>query len=410
MLAGLKSEGPGAADVRDLRRPSSTARVLVMEYLEGRIVATADDALALAPDERDAVCASLVDALARLHRVDVGSAGLGGWAGRRATCRGSGPLDRAVELLQTVPAGHGGAPGPDRGGAATAAGGPPWSLVHGDYRLDNVILAPAGPEVLAVLDWEMPTLGDPLADLALTLVYWTEADDRLRHRVPVAEHLTDADGFGTGPGSSTPTPRRRAAAWTTWTCARRSPASSWPLSTESIHVPHAQRQQLGAAAGDVHAMGVGPRRWPTWACACPRPAPWPASPPDRFSRNPGPIGDPGLPGLGIARFSRIPEKRGGRARGAGTPRAPSFDPARITRTMPTNIRATAGMIRHGGNWPQRHRRDKRRAGHLQQDRERDDRRRRRRQHLVDERVAEQLGARGQGEDQHPVLRREARQA
>src|SRR5262249_5466027 len=48
----------------------------------------------------------------------------------------------------------------------------PVRLVHGDYRLDNVILASAGPEVLAVLDWELSTLGDPLADFTYHLMQW----------------------------------------------------------------------------------------------------------------------------------------------------------------------------------------------------------------------------------------------
>jgi aminoglycoside phosphotransferase (APT) family kinase protein len=45
-------------------------------------------------------------------------------------------------------------------------------LVHGDYRLDNIILAPSQARVLAVLDWELSTLGDPLADLAYHLMQW----------------------------------------------------------------------------------------------------------------------------------------------------------------------------------------------------------------------------------------------
>ena len=45
-------------------------------------------------------------------------------------------------------------------------------LVHGDYRLDNLILAPEGPQILAVLDWELSTLGDPVADATYHLMAW----------------------------------------------------------------------------------------------------------------------------------------------------------------------------------------------------------------------------------------------
>ena len=47
------------------------------------------------------------------------------------------------------------------------------SIVHGDYRLDNTVLGPDG-SVRAVLDWEICTLGDPLADVGLLMVYWTD--------------------------------------------------------------------------------------------------------------------------------------------------------------------------------------------------------------------------------------------
>ena len=51
----------------------------------------------------------------------------------------------------------------------------PVRLVHGDYRLDNIILAQSEPKMLAVLDWELSTLGDPLADLAYHLMQWDDA-------------------------------------------------------------------------------------------------------------------------------------------------------------------------------------------------------------------------------------------
>ena len=54
----------------------------------------------------------------------------------------------------------------------------PASIVHGDYRLDNCMTDDDG-NVIAVLDWEICTLGDPLADVGLLMVYWTEADDAM---------------------------------------------------------------------------------------------------------------------------------------------------------------------------------------------------------------------------------------
>ena len=51
------------------------------------------------------------------------------------------------------------------------------TVIHGDFRLDNVVLDPATLEVVGVLDWEMATLGDPLMDLGNSLAYWIQADD-----------------------------------------------------------------------------------------------------------------------------------------------------------------------------------------------------------------------------------------
>ncbi|WP_456151177.1 phosphotransferase [Actinomadura formosensis] len=72
----------------------------------------------------------------------------------------------------------------------------PARLVHGDFRLDNALarLEPR-PEIAAVVDWEMSTLGDPLSDLGLTLVYWAEATDA--EELPVGATITSAPGFFT---------------------------------------------------------------------------------------------------------------------------------------------------------------------------------------------------------------------
>lgn len=231
---------------------------LVMEYVEGRIIATADDAAVLAPGDRERISAALIDSLARLHGADVDAAGL------EELGRPEGYLPRQLarwtkqwELTKTrdLPAMEA-LRGRIEEALAPLPTDLPWSLVHGDYRLDNVILAPASAEVRAVLDWEMSTLGDPLADLALTLVYWTQGSDRLRHRVPVAEHLTDADGFwsrariidayadATGLGMA------HLDACTALACFKLA------VITESIHARTLSGKQLGAAASDVHAMGI----------------------------------------------------------------------------------------------------------------------------------------------------------
>jgi aminoglycoside phosphotransferase (APT) family kinase protein len=73
------------------------------------------------------------------------------------------------------------------------------TLVHGDYRLGNVALAPDDPgRIVAVFDWEMATLGDPLADLGYTLIYWGELGDPAAERMPGAFSAVSAqEGFAT---------------------------------------------------------------------------------------------------------------------------------------------------------------------------------------------------------------------
>jgi aminoglycoside phosphotransferase (APT) family kinase protein len=246
VLSGLQAAGYPAPRPLALCTDDGVtgAPFLVMEYVPGQIVATADDAALLTPAQRGRVSGSLVDALVRLHAVDVDAAGLtdlgrpDGYLPRQLS-----RWSRQWELTRTRDL-----PTMDRLGEVLARrleslpSDLPWSLVHGDYRLDNVILDADSLDARAVLDWEMSTLGDPLADLALALVYWSEAGDHLRHRIPVAQHLTDGDGFWT-----------RAEQIDTCTALA---CFKLAVITESIHARTLQGKQLGTAAGDVHAMGV----------------------------------------------------------------------------------------------------------------------------------------------------------
>jgi aminoglycoside phosphotransferase (APT) family kinase protein len=142
---------------------------------------------------RVAVTDALVDTLADLHAVDVDAVGLGDY-GRRTGFMGRQirTWGRQFEATRTGPA-----PAMDELGRRLAAY--PFaeparpSIVHGDYRLDNVLMDPADPgRILAVLDWELSTLGDPLADLGTLLFYWTEPGERSPLLIPA---ITAQDGF-----------------------------------------------------------------------------------------------------------------------------------------------------------------------------------------------------------------------
>jgi aminoglycoside phosphotransferase (APT) family kinase protein len=147
----------------------------VMEQVDGRIPRTAADLASFSVDEARRCSEQLVDVLAAIHRVDWAAAGLGDFG------RPDGYLARQVRRWNQQWEGSKEAGCPDVPAitelaavlAASAPTSPTSTIVHGDYRLDNTMLAPddAG-RIVAVLDWEMSTIGDPLADLGLFLLYW----------------------------------------------------------------------------------------------------------------------------------------------------------------------------------------------------------------------------------------------
>jgi aminoglycoside phosphotransferase (APT) family kinase protein len=69
------------------------------------------------------------------------------------------------------------------------------AVVHGDFRLDNLLVRPGSWDVSAVLDWEMATLGDPLADLGLLLVYWGRGSDADAALAAVADTPSSVEGY-----------------------------------------------------------------------------------------------------------------------------------------------------------------------------------------------------------------------
>lgn len=153
------------------------ASFYVMDMVVGRTFW--NGALPDAPrEERRDIYAAMVGALARLHTIDPQQVGLGDFAPpgnyferqvkrwtkqyRASQTEAIDAVEKLIEWLPTrLPAQQ------------------DVSIIHGDYRIDNMIFAPDRPEVLAVLDWELATLGDPLADFSYLAINWAmPADDR----------------------------------------------------------------------------------------------------------------------------------------------------------------------------------------------------------------------------------------
>jgi len=162
----------------------------VMEFVEGTIVRDLSVGESLTIDQRRTASESIVDVLARIHAVDLEAVGLADlsrhegyierqlkrWYGQfeKSKTRDLPVLDQVYDsLLSQVP---------EQG---------PATIVHGDYRLDNCMIGADGA-INAVLDWEICTLGDPLADVGLLQVYWNDPDDPNPAAVGGA---TTLDGF-----------------------------------------------------------------------------------------------------------------------------------------------------------------------------------------------------------------------
>jgi aminoglycoside phosphotransferase (APT) family kinase protein len=163
----------------------------VMEFVEGPILRGLAEADAFPEEaERRAIGERVIDTLVEIHAVDPDAAGLGDLGRKedyvaRQLRRWQGQWEKSkTRELAAIDAVH------ERLSARIPEQGPA-TIVHGDYRLDNMILTPAG-EVAAVVDWELCTLGDPLADIGLLMVYWPEPGDET---IALGQPATLAPGF-----------------------------------------------------------------------------------------------------------------------------------------------------------------------------------------------------------------------
>lgn len=171
----------------------------LMERVPGEVFRTRAQTDPLGDERRHALAMAMMDTLAALHTVDPAAVGLSdfgrpeGYLARQVR-RWAGQLDRSrsrdlpgIDELRDVLA------------ATAPEGANAGRIVHGDYRLDNLLASADPVAVHAVLDWEMATLGDPLADLGLLLTYWDVlGGSETAEGNPVADGLGPRASFPTG--------------------------------------------------------------------------------------------------------------------------------------------------------------------------------------------------------------------
>ncbi|MGC4960834.1 phosphotransferase family protein [Gordonia sp. DT101] len=150
--------------------------IVAMEFVDGSVLTDRSAGEALSPDIRGAVGRAMTETLAHIHAVDLDAVGLSDLASHkpyapRQLKRWSAQWEKSktrdipdldtltARLSDNIPEQH------------------ETTLVHGDFHIRNVMVGPASGAVSAVLDWELSTLGDPLADIGSTLAYWPERTD-----------------------------------------------------------------------------------------------------------------------------------------------------------------------------------------------------------------------------------------
>jgi len=166
----------------------------LMDYVTGQVLRTREHGASVNSEQARELSECVVDMLAAIHGVDIEAVGLTGFGRpegymtrQLARWQRQWELSNQREVL-----------GYDELVKRLAADLPQvteGTLVHGDLRLDNMLVTLEPTRVAAVVDWEMSTLGDPLADLGLTLMYWTDPGDEDWLRVSEGGSVTTIPGF-----------------------------------------------------------------------------------------------------------------------------------------------------------------------------------------------------------------------
>jgi aminoglycoside phosphotransferase (APT) family kinase protein len=166
----------------------------VMDKLDGVTLRTAQDTGSLTPAQRAALSRSAVKTLAELHKIDAGEVGLSDWGrpngylerqllrwNRQWESSATKPRDEVNELSRRL--------------SAALPVSRYTGIVHGDFKIDNLMVSRDDPTViLGVLDWEMSTLGDTLADLGILCSFW---DHQGEFHNPITAGATALPGFPT---------------------------------------------------------------------------------------------------------------------------------------------------------------------------------------------------------------------
>ncbi|MGI8507045.1 MAG: phosphotransferase family protein [Solirubrobacteraceae bacterium] len=168
----------------------------VMEEIDGDVITDAVPAPLDNSEQRGQIADELIDALVELHAVDWDTIGLEGFGKptgylERQLRRFNGLWEhnrtREIEEFEQV----------SEWLAANLPQSPPATIVHGDYRLGNTMLAHGAPaRLIAIFDWEMATIGDPLADVGYMMLHWTQAGDRQNRKFNL-QSVTAQPGFPT---------------------------------------------------------------------------------------------------------------------------------------------------------------------------------------------------------------------